>query len=126
MVSFLPSSDFVDSSNSSFLQTGQEAFIHHVDSIPTSLLRPNSTTLSLNLNQETSNSDRMDEQEESPLTPYSSRLSFLARYRDFFALYARGERKQAATLLVLLFSSNVAPKNFYAVSILSSCAFHID
>lgn len=68
----------------------------------------------------------MDEQEESPLTPYSSRLSFLARYRDFFALYARGERKQAATLLVLLFSSNVAPKSFYAVSILSSCAFHID
>mgnify|MGYP001578092744 FL=1 len=48
--------------------------------------------------------------------PYSSRLSFLARYRDFFALYARGERRDAASLLVLLLTSGVAPKAFYAVS----------
>lgn len=52
--------------------------------------------------------------EDSPSTPYTS-LNFLARYRDFFALYARGDRKQAAGLLVLLLTSKVAPKSFYAV-----------
>ena len=56
--------------------------------------------------------------ERSALTPYSARLSFLARYRDFFAFYARGERRQAASLLVLLMSSNVAPRTFYGVMLL--------
>lgn len=61
--------------------------------------------------------DEEDEDENRMYThPYSSRLSFLARYRDFFALYARGERRDAASLLVLLLTSGVAPKAFYAVS----------
>lgn len=55
--------------------------------------------------------------------PFSSKLSFLARYRDFFALYARGDRRQAAGLLVLLLTSGVAPKGFYAVSF--PLSFHL-
>lgn len=50
----------------------------------------------------------------------STRLSFLARYRDFHALYASGERRAAAELLVLLLSSNAAPKSFWAVMLLDA------
>ena len=88
--------------------SGQEAFIRHVDSIPTSLLRPHDRSDS---------DDGMSEDGElAPLAPYSAKLSFLARYRDFFAYYARGDRRQAAALLVLLLTSGVAPKAFHAVS----------
>lgn len=108
---------------------GQDAFIRHVDSIPTSLLRPGATALRPELFGDqgppsptgTVRHDGSNEDEvlaRSALTPYSARLSFLARYRDFFAFYARGERRQAASLLVLLMSSNVAPRNFYGVMLL--------
>lgn len=108
---------------------GQEAFIRHVDSIPTSLLRPGATALRPELFGERGRQPStgtvchdLDNEDEvlarTALTPYSARLSFLARYRDFFAFYARGERRQAASLLVLLLSSNVAPRNFYGVMLL--------
>lgn len=61
--------------------------------------------------------------DEGVQTPFSSKLSFLARYRDFFAFYARGDRRQAAGLLVLLLTSGVAPKSFYAVSLFFPKAF---
>jgi nuclear pore complex protein Nup85 len=51
---------------------------------------------------------------------FSSRLAFLARYRDFHALYARGELGTALVLLVSLFANNAAPKRFQAVMLLDS------
>lgn len=50
----------------------------------------------------------------------TTRLAFLARYRDLHALYASGERRAAAELLVLLLSSNAAPKTFWAVMLLDA------
>ncbi|ORY69411.1 Nup85 nucleoporin-domain-containing protein [Leucosporidium creatinivorum] len=106
---------------------GQESFIAHVDSIPTSLLRPPSSSLHRDLFGASSDDLTSASRASSPMgsdegaglqAPFSSRLSFLARYRDFFAFYARGDRRQAAGLLVLLLTSGVAPKGFYAVMLL--------
>ncbi|KAL8279181.1 hypothetical protein RQP46_008437 [Phenoliferia psychrophenolica] len=97
-----------------YVTTGQDAFIKHVDSIPTSLLRPPASNASSIMEDE----DEEEYNERTHNHPYSSRLSFLARYRDFFALYARGERREAAVLLILLLTSGVAPKGFYAVMML--------
>ncbi|GAA5946628.1 hypothetical protein JCM1841_003917, partial [Sporobolomyces salmonicolor] len=93
-----------------YVANGQDAFIHHVDSLPTSLLRPSSPP--------SSPSSRSRSPSPAPVLPANPRLSFLARYRDFFALYARGERRAAAELLVLLLTSGVAPRGFWAVMML--------
>ncbi|KAK4701947.1 nuclear pore complex protein Nup85, partial [Phenoliferia sp. Uapishka_3] len=89
-----------------YVVNGQEAFIRYVDSMPTAPIRPSAPEIF----------DEDDDAEEHGIhhQPFSSRLSFLARYRDFFALYATGSRQEAATLLVLLLTSGVAPKGFYA------------
>ena len=46
---------------------------------------------------------------------FSSRLAFLAGYRDFHRLYAEGQLRAAAELLVVLLTSNAAPERFWAV-----------
>ncbi|GAA5887149.1 hypothetical protein JCM5296_001611 [Sporobolomyces johnsonii] len=94
-----------------YVANGQEAFIHHVDSLPTSLLRPSSPPSSPSSRSRSPSSP-------VPALPSNPRLSFLARYRDFFALYARGDRRAAAELLVLLLTSGVAPRGFWAVMML--------
>lgn len=114
---------------------GQEAFVRHVDSIPTSLLRPGGTALRPELfgrdarpatPHAAGGNDDEDEDDlllvKAALTPYSARLSFIARFRDFVALYARGEKDQAAALLVRLISTNVAPVAFYGVMLLDAVA----
>jgi len=112
---------------------GQESFIHHVDSIPTSLLRPPSSSLHRDLFGSDDDGLTSASRASSPMgsdqgngglsAPFSSKLSFLARYRDFFAFYARGDRRQAAALLVLLLTSGVAPKGFYAVGLCFNPSF---
>lgn len=101
--------------------TGQDAFIAHVDSIPTSLLRP--TSASLASSPPASPTSSLDLPALSPsaaLAPFTARLTFLARYRDFFALYAGGARTEAAQLLVLLLTSGVAPRRFWGVMLLDA------
>ncbi|KAK4050234.1 hypothetical protein OIV83_003555 [Microbotryomycetes sp. JL201] len=98
-----------------YVVEGQEAFIKHVDSIPTSLLVPASARHEID-----SSAEAITLETAVPFAPVSSRLSFLARYRDFFAFYARGDRRQAASLLVLLLSSNVVPKKFVPVMLLDA------
>ena len=110
---------------------GQEAFVKHVDSLPTSLLRPSSS----DLNEPTSAASpsspssptnglaplsRLRSLTSDALRPHLSRLAFLARYRDFLALYAAGARREAAELLVLLLTSGVAPKKWWAVMLLDA------
>ncbi|GAA6038252.1 hypothetical protein JCM8097_003905 [Rhodosporidiobolus ruineniae] len=108
----------------SYVEEGQDAFVAHVDAIPTSLLRPRTST-----SPPASPSGSIVSLPSSPLSslplsaddalaPYSARLSFLARYRDFFALYAAGNRAEAAALLVLLLTSGVAPKRWWAVMLI--------
>ncbi|BGP19179.1 hypothetical protein JCM10213v2_007266 [Rhodosporidiobolus nylandii] len=100
-----------------YIQNGQDAFIAHVDSIPTSLLRPSADPSSPS-SSAASEDDLLPVDAADGLAPYSARLTFLARYRDFFALYARGDRREAAALLVLLLTSGVAPKGSWAVLLL--------
>lgn len=100
---------------------GQEAFISFVDSIPTSLLRASYSSES----RSPSPIDEIEEDQEQHTRKYralfASRLNFLARYREFFALYARGDRRKAAELLVLMLTSRVAPKGFWTVSPSHDC-----
>ncbi|TNY21129.1 Biotin/lipoyl attachment:Carbamoyl-phosphate synthase subunit L [Rhodotorula diobovata] len=104
-----------------YIDEGQDAFIAHVDSIPTSLLRP--TSASLASSPPASPTSSLDLPALSPsaaLAPFTARLTFLARYRDFFALYAGGARTEAAQLLVLLLTSGVAPRRFWGVMLLDA------
>jgi nuclear pore complex protein Nup85 len=117
-----------------------EAALSLIDSIPTSLLRPSPTTASAAVQSSyeffspTSpmHNDRSADHDMDPTTGEmhqnalllvkTTRLGFLARYRDFHALYASGDRIAAAELLTLLMSSNVAPKKFWAIMLLDSVA----
>ncbi|GAA5821729.1 hypothetical protein JCM11251_000992 [Rhodosporidiobolus azoricus] len=112
-----------------YIEEGQDSFINHVDSIPTSLLRPNpsnsasepSSPTSSTFSSPSDEADLFPSAPPSALTPYSSTLSFLARYRDFFALYSRdggSQRGEAARLLVLLLTSGVCPEGWRAVGLL--------
>lgn len=126
-----------------------DAALALIDSIPTSLLRPSSVNsdrpgsshATADIFQAATpgrpgfEDDDMDlvheHQDQSELhrtalaLVASTRLGFLARYRHFHALYAAGERTAAAELLVLLMSSNAAPKQFWAVMLLDSVALLI-
>lgn len=121
--------------------TGGEKALSYIDSIPTSLLRPssspthtafNSSSLdmfspigqdhSLELDDDQGGIEAREMHKNAVALVASTRLGFLARYRDFHALYASGERTAAAELLVLLMSSNAAPKRFWAIMLLDSVA----
>lgn len=98
-----------------YILLGQEAFINHVDSIPTSLLRLSSPPTSPT--HENGNRLALSTLPRNGLT---NSLDFLARYRDFFAVYAQGERRRAAELLVLVLNSGAAPKRFWGVLLLDT------
>ncbi|XP_018025143.1 nuclear pore complex protein Nup85 isoform X1 [Hyalella azteca] len=53
-----------------------------------------------------------------PTMLLSETLTFLGKYREFHSLYNRGDRKQAADLLVTLISSKLAPQYFWPVLLL--------
>ncbi|GAA6012774.1 hypothetical protein JCM11491_002557 [Sporobolomyces phaffii] len=113
-----------------YVDQGQESFIRHVDSLPTSLLRPNSDSTPASPSSSTTR-DLL-----SPLAPPSSHqfplITFLSRYRDFLALYSlagsagHGEeeawttKRQASELLILLLTSGFAPRQFWAIMLLDS------
>ncbi|GAA5949394.1 hypothetical protein JCM3765_003395 [Sporobolomyces pararoseus] len=114
-----------------YVDKGQETFISHVDSLPTSLLRPPAQTGEAEEEEEV----EMNEMMRFPL------ISFLSRYRDFLALYSlasqraneqegTGEagdfeevwrmKRQSSELLILLLTSGMAPKSFWAIILLDS------
>jgi nuclear pore complex protein Nup85 len=75
--------------------TGSEAFITHVESIPTSLLDPTTS---------------------AGATSYlSSALSFLPLYHQFLVSYQQDLKDVAAGLLVNSFRNGLAPKSFWSV-----------
>jgi len=113
------------SSTDHISHSGQDTFISHVDSLPTSLLRPSSAPSS----PSSSSSSTLD------LLPTNSfqfpSITFLSRYRDFLALYSLASqqtdfeetyrlKRQSAELLILLLTSGMAPKAFWAVMLLDS------
>jgi len=121
-----------------YVSDGEKA-LSLIDSIPTSLLRPSTSPAQNNfslssldmfspIGQEYSFNSHEDDSATKEMHANavalvaSTRLGFLARYRDFHALYASGERIAAAELLVLLMSSNAAPKKFWAIMLLDSVA----
>lgn len=109
------------------LAADQSAFVKAVDSLPTSLLRPASfanddAELPSTLNSPSAFSlSHLPSHTFDSLRPILSHLSFLARYRDFMALYAvPNQRREAAELLVLLLTSGIAPRKWWPVMLLDS------
>lgn len=108
-----------------YIQEGVETFCQAVDSIPSSLLYASARKVEM---------DQMEAMEIGAGLPdtfskvilgstsnlSSSRLAFLARYRDFHREYVTGNLTQAASLLVELLTSGVAPENFWAVLLIDA------
>ncbi|KAH8929346.1 Nucleoporin, Nup85-like protein [Atractiella rhizophila] len=97
-----------------YVEHGEIRFASCVDSIPTSLLRPSSPP------PEAASMDIDGSFPQTPNRTLSAKLNFLARYRDFQALYARGERAEAAEVLVNLLIGRQAPKSFWAVMLVDA------
>lgn len=108
-----------------YIQEGVGTFCQAVDSIPSSLLYASARKVEM---------DQMEAMEIGAGLPdtfskvilgstsnlSSSRLAFLARYRDFHREYVTGNLTQAASLLVELLTSGVAPENFWAVLLIDA------
>ncbi|BGP26904.1 hypothetical protein JCM10295v2_005866 [Rhodotorula toruloides] len=110
-----------------YVVKGPDAFVKAVDSLPTSLLRPASFANddadlpSTPTSPSSFSLSHLPSHTADSLRPILSHLSFLARYRDFMALYAvPGQRREAAELLVLLFTSGIAPRKWWPVMLLDS------
>ena len=97
--------------------TGADEFARMVDRIPTSILHPAGAELRPELFEPLVDGLDVPAKDNSHL---ARPLIFLARYRDFHALYARGERFEAAALLVKLLTSVVAPRRFWAILLLDA------
>jgi nuclear pore complex protein Nup85 len=132
-----------------YITNGEQAFTSLVDEIPVSLLDPSASHHGLFKGEGEGDFEMNDDDDGSVISQggapstmrgaattatagtttialdrsvFSSRLAFLARYRDFHALYARGELSSAFALLVSLLANNAAPKRFQAVMLLDSMA----
>lgn len=127
----------------SYVDKGQETFIHHVDSLPTSLLRPPRPQNQVGEEEE----DEEEEEEMNEMMRFPL-ISFLSRYRDFLALYSLASqranehhqeggggaegadsgvfeeiwrmKRQSSELLILLLTSGMAPKRFWAIMLVDS------
>lgn len=51
---------------------------------------------------------------------FSSRLQFISRYAEFHEMFARGERRDAAKLLVVMLSARIVPKWWWGVIMLDA------
>jgi len=105
---------------------GAIEFARLVDQIPTSVLHPDAPSLRPEFFAgEGDEEDEDDVVAARGMAPadravFASRLAFLARYRDFHALYASGARAEAARLLVQLLTSLIAPRPFWPVLLLDA------
>lgn len=88
-----------------------------IDDIPTSLLQPVAFE---GLEYREDDLLLKQERQHAFILASGTRLAFLARYRDFHALYASDQRREAGELLVLLMSSNAAPKRFWCIMLVDA------
>jgi nuclear pore complex protein Nup85 len=86
-----------------YLLHGPETFCAQVATIPNQyLVRP-------------ANSDPT-----VPIDAFASRLEFLGRYADYHDMCRRGEKRQAARLLVALFTSSMMPRWWWGILLLDA------
>lgn len=103
-----------------YVRSGVSA-LSFIDDIPTSLLQPASFSLQENHEGDMEEDEYVkQERQHAAVLAAGTRLAFLARYRDFHALYASGARREAGELLVLLMSSNAAPKRFWCIMLIDA------
>ncbi|EIW66274.1 hypothetical protein TREMEDRAFT_70200 [Tremella mesenterica DSM 1558] len=92
-----------------YITDGEEEFLRLVDTLPPSLL--NDAPLALK---------GLDDDYELnggglAVSVFASRLMFLAEFRDYLLFFGQGVRDQAASRLVGLLTSGIAPIRFWAV-----------
>ncbi|MCO5566109.1 hypothetical protein L7F22_019785 [Adiantum nelumboides] len=111
-----------------YITQGCDAFCAMVDSIPLSLLNRASQQMDedgINTINSSSASDDLTDK-IMPLQNSSfqtSRLLFLAKYRDFHRLHTESDLRSAAALLVELLTSNLVPEPYRAVLLVDSLPF---
>ncbi|PWN91098.1 hypothetical protein FA10DRAFT_299740 [Acaromyces ingoldii] len=96
-----------------YICDGADAFCALVDAMPPSLLAPGGAGLDGDIDTDTAAAD--DDADAQLGFALSTRLAFLAQYRDFHRLYAARRSAEAGALLVEMLSSDSCPQPFYAV-----------
>lgn len=107
-----------------YIMQGCDAFCAMVDSIPLSLLNRASQQMDEDNSPPSASNELVDKIMPSQHSSFhTSRLLFLAKYRDFHRLHTENDLRSAAALLVELLTSNLVPEPYRAVLLVDSLPF---
>ncbi|WVQ69924.1 uncharacterized protein L199_008147 [Kwoniella botswanensis] len=104
----------------SYITDGDEEFLRLVDTLPPALLSEAPTALAELQNQLDPASGLPDLPATSALSIFASRLTFLSEFRDYLLFLNQGARDRAASKLVGLLTSGIAPVGIWAVLLVES------
>ncbi|WWD09982.1 hypothetical protein V865_008114 [Kwoniella europaea PYCC6329] len=104
----------------SYIMDGDEEFLRLVDTLPPTLLSEAPTALAELRNQLDPASGLPDLPATSALSIFASRLTFLSEFRDYLLFLNQGARDRAASKLVGLLTSGIAPVGIWAVLLVES------
>ncbi|WVR05312.1 hypothetical protein IAU60_002326 [Kwoniella sp. DSM 27419] len=105
-----------------YILDGADDFLGLVETLPPTLLSEAPTALAelQQIQPDLTTVSGLDVPSASALSVFASRLTFLAEFRDYLLFLAQGARDRAATRLVGLLTSNIAPVAFWAVLLVES------
>ncbi|WVW82930.1 hypothetical protein I302_104945 [Kwoniella bestiolae CBS 10118] len=104
----------------SYITDGDEEFLRLVDTLPPTLLSEAPTALAELQTQLDPTSGLPDLPATSALSIFASRLTFLSEFRDYLLFLHQGARDRAASKLVGLLTSGIAPVGIWAVLLVES------
>ncbi|WRT67281.1 uncharacterized protein IL334_004248 [Kwoniella shivajii] len=103
-----------------YISDGDEEFLRLVDTLPPTLLSEAPTALAELQSQLDPSSGLPDLPATSALSIFASRLTFLSEFRDYLLFLTQGARDRAASKLVGLLTSGIAPVGIWAVLLVES------
>ncbi|WWC89869.1 uncharacterized protein L201_004797 [Kwoniella dendrophila CBS 6074] len=103
-----------------YITHGDEEFLRLVDTLPPTLLSEAPTALAELQNQIDPKSGLPELPATSALSIFASRLTFLSEFRDYLLFLIQGAKDRAASKLVTLLTSGIAPVGIWAVLLVES------
>ncbi|ORY28255.1 Nup85 nucleoporin-domain-containing protein [Naematelia encephala] len=102
-----------------FVLHGGEAYLTVVDTLPVTLLNEAPQAFQ-DLQKDPESALPLDLPNQTAVSIFASRLAFLAEFRDYLLFLGQGARDLAASRLVGLMTTGIAPASFWAVLLAES------